>query len=40
MTWAFTEPGQWAFFDAGARHVVRNTGEGPLELIEVELRGR
>jgi len=39
MSWEFNEPGQWAFFDAGARHVVRNTGSSPLELIEVEVRG-
>ncbi len=38
MSWEFNEPGQWAFFDSGARHLVRNTGDGPLELIEVEVR--
>jgi oxalate decarboxylase/phosphoglucose isomerase-like protein (cupin superfamily) len=40
MHWEFTEPGQWAFFDTGTSHVVRNTGAGPIELIEVEVRGR
>jgi quercetin dioxygenase-like cupin family protein len=38
MTFEFNEPGQWAFFDVGAAHEVRNTGDGPIELIEVELR--
>jgi quercetin dioxygenase-like cupin family protein len=40
MTWDFNEPGQWAFFDAGDRHEIRNIGPGRVELIEVELRGR
>jgi len=40
MTWEFNEPGQWAFFDAGDRHDVRNAGDGRVELIEVEVRGR
>lgn len=38
MTFEFNEPGQWAFFDAGTTHEIRNTGDGPLELIEVEVR--
>jgi quercetin dioxygenase-like cupin family protein len=38
MTFEFNEPGQWAFFDAGDRHEIRNTGDGRLELIEVEVR--
>jgi mannose-6-phosphate isomerase-like protein (cupin superfamily) len=38
MNWDFTEPGQWAFYDANVEHEVRNTGDGPLELIEVEVR--
>jgi quercetin dioxygenase-like cupin family protein len=38
MAWEFNEPGQWAFFDAGDTHEIRNTGETRLELIEVELR--
>jgi quercetin dioxygenase-like cupin family protein len=38
MKWEFNEPGQWAFFDAGDRHEISNTGEGRLELIEVEVR--
>jgi quercetin dioxygenase-like cupin family protein len=40
MKWEFNEPGQWAFFDAGDRHEISNTGEGRLELIEVEVRRR
>jgi quercetin dioxygenase-like cupin family protein len=40
MKWEFNEPGQWAFFDAGTGHQLRNVGENQLELIEVELRGQ
>jgi mannose-6-phosphate isomerase-like protein (cupin superfamily) len=40
MTFEFNEPGQWAYFDPGDRHEVSNTGEGRLELIEVEVRRR
>jgi mannose-6-phosphate isomerase-like protein (cupin superfamily) len=32
------EAGQWAFFDAGDTHDIRNTGNVPLEVVEVELR--
>jgi quercetin dioxygenase-like cupin family protein len=38
MAWDFNEAGQWAFFDAGDSHDFRNTGEVPLQLIEVEIR--
>ncbi len=38
VAWEFNEPGQWAFFDIGDTHEIRNTGESRLELIEVELR--
>jgi quercetin dioxygenase-like cupin family protein len=38
MKWEFNEPGQWAFFDTGDRHEIRNVGDGRLELIEVEVR--
>jgi quercetin dioxygenase-like cupin family protein len=38
MTFEFNEPGQWAYFDPGDRHQVSNTGDGRLELIEVEVR--
>jgi mannose-6-phosphate isomerase-like protein (cupin superfamily) len=38
MNWDFTEPGQWAFYDANVEHEVRNSGDGALELIEVEVR--
>lgn len=40
VQWELNEPGQWAFFDAGATHDFRNIGDGPIELIEVEVRGR
>jgi quercetin dioxygenase-like cupin family protein len=38
MKWEFNEPGQWAFFDAGDRHEITNTGTARLELVEVEVR--
>ena len=38
MTFEFNEPGQWAYFDAGERHQVSNSGDSRLELIEVEVR--
>jgi len=37
-TFEFNEPGQWGFFDTGARHEISNSGTTPLELIEVEVR--
>lgn len=38
MTFELNEPGQWAFFDAGVNHVIRNTGTTRLELLEIEVR--
>lgn len=38
MTYEFNEPGQWGFFDSGARHELVNGGTERLELIEVEVR--
>jgi hypothetical protein len=38
MKFELNEPGQWAFFDSGASHEIRNTGTLPLQVIEVELR--
>ena len=38
MTFEFNEPGQWGFFDSGARHEIANTGAERIELIEVEVR--
>jgi hypothetical protein len=38
MKFEFNEPGQWAFFDAGDRHEIANTGDGLLELVEIEVR--
>lgn len=40
MTFEFNEPGQWGFFDTGARHEIVNGGTERLELIEVEIRRR
>ncbi len=38
MDFEFNERGQWAFYDAGAAHRIENTGDGAIELIEVEVR--
>ena len=38
MAFELTEPGSWAFFDAGARHEITNGGAERLEVIEVEIR--
>jgi quercetin dioxygenase-like cupin family protein len=38
MTWELSEQGNWAWFDAGTAHEIRNTGTVPLELIEVDVR--
>jgi hypothetical protein len=40
MTFEFNEPGQWGFFDSGARHEITNSGGERIELIEVEVRRR
>jgi oxalate decarboxylase/phosphoglucose isomerase-like protein (cupin superfamily) len=36
--WALNDIAAWAFFDAGDRHEVRNTGAGPVEFLEIEVR--
>ncbi len=38
VTFEFNAPGQWAYFDGAAVHELRNTGDGQLDLIEVEVR--
>ena len=38
MSFEFNEPGQWAFFEAGRRHVLENVGDRELELLEIEVR--
>jgi len=38
MRFEFNEPGQWGFYDAGSRHEITNSGDGRIELIEVEVR--
>jgi hypothetical protein len=40
MSFEFNEPGQWGFFDSGARHEITNSGTERLELLEVEIRRR
>ncbi|MEO8259145.1 MAG: cupin domain-containing protein, partial [Acidobacteriota bacterium] len=38
MKFEFNDPGQWAFFDAGDAHAIKNAGEAPMEFVEVEVR--
>jgi len=38
MTFEFSEPGSWGFFDSGVRHEISNGGTAPIEFIEVEVR--
>ncbi len=38
MKFELNEPGQWAFFDTGDGHEIRNTGDSPLQVVEVEIR--
>ncbi len=38
MTFDLNESGRWAFFDAGDAHEVKNTGDAPIEFVEVEVR--
>ncbi|HEX5110107.1 MAG TPA: hypothetical protein VFV95_16765 [Vicinamibacterales bacterium] len=38
MKFEFNDPGYWGFYDAETEHEVQNSGDTPLELIEVEVR--
>jgi hypothetical protein len=38
MKFELNDTGAWAFFDAGVAHTLRNLGDAPLELLEIELR--
>jgi hypothetical protein len=38
MKFELNEKSQWAFFDAGVAHTLRNLGNTPLELLEIEVR--
>ena len=38
MSFEFNEPGQWAYYDTGAEHTIRNVGDGAIELLEIEVR--
>ena len=40
MDFEFNRPGQWAFYDAGVEHSVKNLGDASIELLEIEVRGR
>ena len=35
---ALNEPGDWAFFDAGTAHEMRNTSTATVEFVEIEVR--
>jgi len=36
--WALNELGDWAFFDAGTAHEIRNTSTATVEFVEIEVR--
>ena len=36
--WALNELGDWAFFDAGTAHEMRNTSTATVEFVEIEVR--
>jgi quercetin dioxygenase-like cupin family protein len=38
MKFEFNDPGQWAFFDAGDAHEIKNAGQARMEFVEVEVR--
>jgi hypothetical protein len=38
MDFEFNRPGQWAFYDAGIEHSVKNLGDASIELLEIEVR--
>jgi quercetin dioxygenase-like cupin family protein len=38
MKFEFNNPGQWAFFDAGDPHEIKNAGNAGMEFVEVEIR--
>lgn len=38
MNFEFNEPGQWAFYDAGVGHTIKNSGDAPMEWLEIEVR--
>jgi quercetin dioxygenase-like cupin family protein len=38
MKFEFNDPGQWAFFDAGDAHELKNAGDARMEFVEVEVR--
>ena len=38
MKFDLNESGRWAFFDAADSHDVKNTGDAPVEFVEVEVR--
>jgi len=38
MDFELNRPGQWAFYDTGVEHDVKNLGDAPIELLEIEVR--
>jgi len=37
-TYGFNEPASWGYFGGGEEHELRNRGDSPIELVEVEIR--
>jgi quercetin dioxygenase-like cupin family protein len=38
MDFELNRPGQWAFYDAGVEHSIKNLGDAAIELLEIEVR--
>ena len=38
MDFELNRPGQWAFYDAGVGHTIKNLGDASIELLEIEVR--
>jgi quercetin dioxygenase-like cupin family protein len=38
MDFELDRPGHWAFYAAGVEHELKNLGDAPIELLEIEVR--
>jgi quercetin dioxygenase-like cupin family protein len=38
MDFELNRPGQWAFYDAGVGHTIKNLGDASIEVLEIEVR--
>jgi quercetin dioxygenase-like cupin family protein len=38
MDFEFNRPGQWAFYDSGVEHTIKNLGDASIDLLEIEVR--